>query len=144
MTVYNFKINNYDYKAPAGLEGQYKDLRNGFMCVNPTFDLECYLNYIELLNIMISDWRSFGYLDLGMMPVIMGPSFMQEALRMRLLPVLSEHNVPVYSMPPVSLMYEACNLPLEDVWIFREDAAKLVGGSNKITANSFIRWCWNL
>ena len=140
--TYNFRIENYDYKKVPGCEGEYKDIRNGIVCVAPTFDIECYLNYIEFLNLHRDKWKSFGYLDLGMMPLAMAPSFMQTQIKTPLTEAMRRAKIPVYSMPPVSVMYERSTMPESDIWVFKEDVAKAFGmDKNKVTLERLIRRC---
>lgn len=142
LKTFNFRTE--DYLAPNDPRitvGEYTDLRNGIVCVNPTCDIECYINYLQYLNTKIQDWRSYGYLDLGMMPFVMGPSFLQLALRNYLTVKASDLNITLYQMQPVSQLYSACKLPHSDIWVFREDAARIIGMSpDKIKAEDFVKW----
>ena len=141
--TFNFKTENYNYNYPEQCKGEFKDYRNGIVCCSPSLDLECYLNYIELLNMYRFKWVSYGYLDLGMMPLAMGPSFFHDNLVKVAVEKLADRNIELYSMPPVSLMYEKCNIPSNDLWVFREDAARLMSKpAEEISAVDFIRWCW--
>ena len=140
MNTYNFCMEPYSYSYPLVAKGSFRDMRNGIVCINPSLDIECYLNYLSLLSDMKNSWKSNGYLHLGMMPVVMGPSFMQRGLTDLICKYLNDKNVKYYSMPPVSLLYDKCKLPDNDIWMFREDAAKMMGKSN-VTAEQFLRWC---
>ena len=140
--TYNFKLekdpNEINLKY---VPGEFRDERNGIICINPTVDIPCYINYLELLNGCISEWKSFGYLDLGMMPVSMGPSFMQNTLNEVLLKLASNLDLTCYQMPAVSQLYSTCKLAGSDVWVFREDAARVMGvSSDKLQAVDFIGW----
>lgn len=142
IRTYNFKLEPQDFENVYAVKGEYRDLRNGFICVDPTVDIECYLNYISLLNLNRDKWRSYGYLDLGMMPLVMGPSFMHEHLRNGLVSIMTKYGIPCYDMPPVSNMYASCKLPYDDVWMFKSDVAKVTGISeDKLTLERLIRWC---
>ena len=89
----------------------YRDERNGIYCYRLGNDyLRTYINYIELLNLHRNDWKNVGYLDLGMMPLVMAPSFMQELLTDSLCKFANRLNIPVYSMPPVSVMFGRCKM----------------------------------
>lgn len=140
MNTYNFKIENYTYDYPSQAAGTFKDLRNGILCTNPSLNLECYLNYIQLLDGLKDLWKNNGYLHMGMMPVVMGPSFMHNRLVQLISARLNELGITYYSMPPVSLLYDICRMDEQDIWMFREDAAKFVGKSN-VTAIEFLRRC---
>jgi hypothetical protein len=126
-------------------KGTFRDARNGIICVNPTCDLECYINYIKLLNLYRDSWKSYGYLDLGMIPVVMGPSFLNDSLHELLSAKLSRQALKIYSMPPVSLMFDRCKIPIQDIWVFKEDAAEAMGiPEEEVTTEKLIRWCWML
>lgn len=139
MKTYNFRREPYAYTYPAPAQGAITDLRNGIVCINPSLNLECYLNYLELLDSLKDTWKGTGYLHLGMMPVVMAPSFFPRKFTSLICEKLDEKNVKYFSMPPVSLLYDNCRLADTDIWMFREDAAKMKGVSN-IKAVDFLRW----
>lgn len=147
--TYNFREEPYDYIYPQLNESEFKDYRNEIMCVHPTVDWECYFNYLELLENHKNKWKSFGYLDLGMMPVVMGPSFMHEALMRDIVPRLEQikrkhPDLKYYYMAPVAFFKENVKLSFKDIWMFREDAAKVMnGGTKNVSAIEFLRWCLN-
>lgn len=142
IKTYNFKIEPYDYSVPDGCVGEFRDYRNGFICVNPTPDLECYINYIELLNLHRDKWKSVGYLDLGMMPIAMLPSFLPNSIKEALVNIMNTYNIPCYNMPPVSVMNSVCKLPEDDIWVFKSDVSAVTGiPENQLTLERFLRWC---
>lgn len=136
--TYNFRQENYDYSYPVQAAGSFRESRNGVICTNPSLDLECYINYLDLLDNHKDIWKNNGYLHLGMMPVVMAPSFMQRKFTELICAKLNELGARYYSMPPISLFYEVCKLDEPDIWMFREDAAKLIGRTN-VTAVDFLR-----
>lgn len=137
--TYNFRLEDYDRKVADELRGEYRDVRNGIVVVDPTFDFECYKNYIDLLNLKKDKWRNNGYLDLGMMPIAMAPSFMQQYIADMMLMLMAKHKVPCHVMPPVSLLGDKCNLPQDDIWVFKEDLAKAFGmNKDRLTLSKFI------
>lgn len=126
-------------------EGEFRDNRNGIVCVNPTCDVDCYVNYIRYLNLHRDDWRSYGYLDLGMIPLVMGPSFLHEALYKYVVQKVAHTEIQMYNMPPVSFLYEVCKMPVQDVWVFKDEAASVVGvTSEQLNTELLIRWCFQL
>lgn len=144
LETYNFKLENYNYEKVPGHEGQHKDLRNGIICIAPTFDLECYLNYIQLLNFHRDKWKSFGYLDLGMMPLAMAPSFMQTSIKPILVKAMKQMEIDCISLPPVSVMYETSRMPEEDIWVFKSDVAEKFGiDKDKVTLERLLRRLMN-
>jgi hypothetical protein len=76
---------------------------------------------------MKDKWKSFGYLDMGMMPLAMGPSFLQKELVDVWLKIAQDVNLRVHLMPPTSMFYADCRLPVKDVWAFKEDVARCFG-----------------
>ena len=142
MHTYNFKSEAPAVQPSEYYKGIYRDIRNGINCEDPTGDLQCYLNYIEYLNLHRDKWCNYGYLDLGMIPVAMGPGFMQDKIVQIVVKALSKHDVPHYVMPPVSFMHEVCRMGVDDIWVFREDINK-VFGKDKVTMEEIVRWCWD-
>lgn len=142
MKTYNFlteKPENIKVNAK-----EYRDTRNGIICVEPSVDLQCYINYIDYLNLYRNEWASYGYLDLGMMPLAMAPSFMHGAISASISSIANKLNIPVYSMPPVSVFLRKCNIGENDIWVFKRDIAAImkVDGS-QVSLTKFLRWCMN-
>lgn len=124
------------------------DSRNGIWCYEPTNDMTTYINYIELLNGIrngvggVGGWKSFGYLDLGMMPLAMAPSFLQQTIFDGMAKIANQFNLPVYMLPPVTLLQDKCKLPQSDIWVFKSDVAKLFGkNESEVCFMNFLRWC---
>ncbi len=126
----NFKsvvnVNDYDK------EEFIFDKRNNLYVTNCTFDIQCYINYINLLNRYSSAWsciqKNVGHLDLGMIPLVMGPLFLQQKLRDVLVPFAKDISLPIYSMPGVANMMESGRAyKIQDIWVYREDVEKIVG-----------------
>lgn len=145
MKTWNFKLEDYDYKFPEKCEGEFIDYRNGITCINPTCDLECYLNYIELLNSKRDEWKNYGYLDLGMVPILMAPSFMQAALLDSVNKLANAYKLPIYWMPPVTLLQDKCRIQTQDIWAFRSDIARIAGykSEDEVSTAKLIRWVIN-
>lgn len=133
----NFKLG----VVPSGTTGDSKiDYRNGIECINPTMDLTCYINYIEYLNARSSDWKTFAYLDLGMMPLVMAPSFMHEQMKDVFVETIKTLNIPCYEMPAVSMLNGTRVRDItSDIWVFKEDIGKLLGiPETKVTFSKFM------
>lgn len=138
IQTYNFRLEDYQYNYPEQACGSFEDTRNGIICTNPSLDLECYINYLQLLESRKDFWRNNGYLHLGMMPVVMAPSFMQRRLSELICAKLNELGVKYYTMPPVALLYDICRISEQDIWMFRSDAAKVINKEN-VRAVDFLR-----
>lgn len=142
LTTYNFKSEPYDYECKESLKNlEILDRRNGILCRGPSCNFECYLNYIDLLNLNQNKWTNYGYLDLGMMPLAMAPDFMQPVIRDLMLQMCRVLGIPSYLMPPVSLLYNIVRVKEEDVWAFKDDVARVMRLSpQKVTLERFIKW----
>lgn len=104
----------------------FYDKRNGIYCIEPTFDAICYVNYLDYLNAHYNEWVSYGYFDLGLIPLFMGPSFMQEALMNEIGMIISAWNVPIKPMRACSFLGRSYFGP-NDSWIKRTDFEKATG-----------------
>ena len=100
------------------------DNRNDIICVEPTCDYLCLANYYDFLNSVRDKWVSYGYLDLGLVPVFMMPSFMG-SMEDQLEEINSTFGSQCYIMRPVSFLKNSYIGP-NDVWVKREDFAKYI------------------
>lgn len=103
------------------------DTRNSIYCLDPTMDIECYKNYIDYLNAHYNEWRSYGYMDMGLVPITLEPSFLKswwEGTRYKL-PMLL--NCPVYSLRAVSFLNNGYVGSTKDSWVRRCDLAVSLG-----------------
>lgn len=139
IETFNFRMTDYDRKVPEVLHGKkIMDLRNGIVCKEPTLDFECYLNYLQLLNSMRDKWVNTGYLQLGMIPVIMAPQFMHNSFFETFLR-MNDVDIKFHTMQSVSLMKSNYITRDHDLWVFREDAARVVG-TETINSIKFLEW----
>ena len=102
------------------------DRRNNIYCVAPSMDFEMYYNYLQYLNSCSKDWLSYGYLDMGMVPYLMWPSFLEDSgvlEHMKAIAMLA--NVNLVPVPSVSFLKPSYVSNGTDYWIFREDLVKL-------------------
>ena len=126
MLTYNFKTQPYAYETPY--KGEYRDLRSGFVCKDPTGDLQCYINYIDLLNEERQNWNNYAYLDFGLMPLVMLPTFLMHNSQIEdaLVKMVRNLNVTCYSLPASSVMYKSVNLPKNDIWVEKAEIARVL------------------
>lgn len=102
------------------------DRRNNIYCVNPSMDYEMYYNYCEYLNQSYVDWLHYGYFDMGMVPYLMWPSFMdQSAVLEQMRAVTRTVGIELVKVPAVSFLKTAYASNGTDYWIFREDLKML-------------------
>lgn len=140
MLYYNFREDPYFYEmAIPELGGEHFDERNGIICVDPSFNFECYINYIELLNSLRHKWVNFGYLDMGMVPLWYAPSFMHKGYLDEVVKLADNFNIRYYVMPSTSVLKRSYK-DTEDLWVFRKDAAELLNKEpNSISSTDLIR-----
>lgn len=98
------------------------DTRNDIVCIDPTYDLLCIANYYDFLTSISDEWISTGYLDLGLVPIFMSPSFMPN-MEQYLESVTSKLGAQCYILRPVSFIRTSYIGP-NDIWIKREDFRK--------------------
>lgn len=107
-----------------------KDKRNNILSKNTDYmTLQFYINYLTTLQIKQAQWESYGYFDLGMVPLAMGPSAVHNLLRMFVIDLCRDMNLKYYDMYPAILLtggYRAQDME-QDIWVFREDIANVVG-----------------
>lgn len=121
--TYNFKREDYNYSVNEVWDRDFVDVRNNIICHRPTMDWECYENYIKYLNSQKFRWVNNGYLDLGMVPLAMAPSFMQAQVVDVMQNFARRIGVTSYLMPPVSLLLDKVQKLGSDLWVFKSDLA---------------------
>ena len=135
----NFEVIPDDVKIPDNLEYAY-DRRNGIICYRPTLDFKCYYNYIQYLNLNKDAWVSNGYLDMGMMPLVMLPSFFPDKIKDLISKTLRAQGIKVYAMSPVSNLKGTYRGVTSDIWVFRKDLAKVLNVREKeATLSNWLR-----
>lgn len=145
LETYNFKTQPYAYspeELKAMVKGQFKDERTGIICNDPVISLEGYLNYIELLNGLRSDWVCTRFIDFGMMPLVMAPSFYHNLIKEELVKIAKVYDIPwfaVESISPLRVNYKSQDT---DIWVYKSDVARVMGTTeDQVTLSRFIRWC---
>ena len=102
------------------------DKRNGIWCICPTQNFEMYLNYLNYLNGNYREWQSFGYFDMGMVPYIMWPSFMESTIALELMKQLAKQaGVTLIQVYGTSFLKPTYAVNGADYWMFREDMVTL-------------------
>lgn len=113
------------YKEEHRSELKY-DKRNDIYCLRPTLDFAMYLNYLNYLKANYKDWVNYGYFDMGMVPYIMWPSFMQDTEAIELMKEFARRaGVTITQMRGTSLLKPTYPVNGGDYWIFREDMVNL-------------------
>lgn len=119
---------NFDYrkKVEHSPEKPYFDERTGFICYTPSLDLEMYRNYLELMDYYKDMWKSTSYLSLGMLPLVMLPSFCGNMYNNMFYKLSEIIGITSYSMNSTSF-FKTSYKSNDDIWFFRKDYAELVG-----------------
>lgn len=115
-----FKEYIEDSKSKGGIVAY--DRRNNIYCVNPTMDIVMYYNYCNYLNECYAEWLHYGYFDMGLVPYLMWPSFMDNSSileHMRDFP--RKVGIDLVKVPTVSFLKPAYQSVGVDYWIRRED-----------------------
>ena len=102
------------------------DRRNNIYCMDPTMDYEMYYNYLMYLNSSYTEWRTYGYLDMGMVPYMMWPSFMDSSIVLEhMRGIARKIGITLIPVPGVSFLKDSYITNGTDYWVFREDLLKL-------------------
>ena len=102
------------------------DHRNHIYYVAPTMDYQMYYNYLNYLNECSNQWMNCGYLDMGMVPYLMWPSFMDSSSYLESMKRAAvQAGVDIIRVPSVSLLNKSYISNGTDYWIFKEDLYRL-------------------
>lgn len=138
--TYNFVQDPEKYKNDTQLiKESFKDVRNGITTTGIVPGIQCYLNYMNLLLSVRNKWNSNGYLDLGMIPIVVGPSFLHQILLTKLQVSIADSGLKIHSMPSTSFLLSSSDMQFEDYWAFRSDVANFLETSpDKVTLKAVL------
>lgn len=102
------------------------DKRNSIICINPTLDVQCYLNYIMYLDSHYSEWVGCGYMDMGLVPILMCPSFMADTIQQQVYAIAQKWDCSIYALRAVSFLNRGYVGATKDIWVKKEDLAKIL------------------
>ncbi len=123
--TYNFCLEDKNFSNnPTSIKRVLVDSRNNIETNFLIPGVQSYLNYLNLLMLMRDKWYSTAYLDLGMIPIIVAPSFMQEALVNSILPNFSKTGLNIYPLPSSSFLSRNGYKGVAEYWAFRSDLAE--------------------
>lgn len=103
------------------------DTRNFIYARNPTYTLESYLGYLNVIKSLAMDPVSQGHdymLKLGFIPLIMPPSFWGDRVHTMILPHIPKA-LPYYPRSAISFLNFRYHSDYPDIWVSKLDAAKL-------------------
>lgn len=127
IKTYNFSLRESDSYFGENSE-TIRDKRNNIISDNTDrFSFMAYVNYLKTLETKKAMWVKFGYFDLGMIPLAMGPSHFQPHLIEFIKLYCSKKDITYYEMPGVSFMTGGFAGGMTDVWVFREELCKEIG-----------------
>lgn len=102
------------------------DARNAIYCLCPTYDFEMYYNYLNYLNTNYAEWNSYGLFDMGMLPFIMWPSFMESTIAIELMKNVAQRaGVSVIYNQGTSFLKSSYSSSHAEYWVFRDDMLKI-------------------
>ncbi len=102
------------------------DRRNNIYCINPTMDFRMYYNYCNYLNECYSEWQHYGYFDMGMVPYLMWPSFMNSTVILEKMRSMTRAaGVDLIQVPAVAFLRPSYSSTGTDYWMTRENMVKL-------------------
>lgn len=114
----------------------YYDKRNDIWCITDlkrTSPLELYKNYIEYINSNYNNWNNtsicLSYLDMGLVPVVWTPSFMQSYLANDFHILAEKWKIDLLFLPASSLLKRGYVGATKDVWVKKKDLAKVLNVS---------------
>lgn len=126
IKTYNFSLSETD-----GVQGgvDIYDKRNRIESELTNLNtIDFYINYLTTLQIKQSQWTNYGYFDMGMVPLVMGPSMTHILIHTFFVSWCINQHIPFYEMPPVSFLGGQVKQDIgKDIWVFRKDIAPTVG-----------------
>lgn len=127
--VSNFALPGRERPVPEG--AVYSEDKRNNMKSSDTwyYDFDFYINYLTTLQVKSSQWTNYGYFDLGMVPVAMGPSSIHNILRPFIIDYCRSIGLKYYEMKSVSLLqggYRPKDMD-NDIWVFRYDLGRIIG-----------------
>lgn len=129
VQVSNFALPDRESRVPAGAVFSV-DKRNNMKSSDTWYyDFEFYINYLTTLQVKSKQWTNYGYFDLGMVPVAMGPSSIHNILRPFIIDYCRSIGLKYYEMRSVSLLqggYRPKDMD-NDIWVFRSDLGVFMG-----------------
>lgn len=106
------------------------DKRTQIVCLNPTHDVDMLLNYSKYINDHYSEWKSFGYFDIGMVPFKLWPDFGQTEKFIELqdmyMRIITYYNIDCYTFQSTSFFDPKPRSIVKDVWIYRDGMLNLM------------------
>ena len=103
------------------------DTRTGFYVNRLKVNLGTYINYLELVWARKHYWVDLCFLDLGFIPLVMGPTFMQTSLIEIIPQKLARYGVTLAYFEARSFLKVEYSSAIDDIWISRDDAEKITG-----------------
>lgn len=98
------------------------DSKNCIYCANPTYDLDCYYNYLVLLNKLYPDWVKYGMFDIGYKPYLYFPSFWTKSdVDMVLKKLTNDLGIGLHEQKSGSFMYLGKAFGPNEYWIKDSD-----------------------
>lgn len=103
-----------------------KDSRTGFTTVDTYYDYISYYNYLRTINKYHTLWDNYGYLDLGLIPIIYPPSVNHTVVVDFYKPKCISAGLHLIELQSTSFFKQQYN-GSNDYWITRKEAGELLG-----------------
>lgn len=107
-------------------KGDYVDERNLIVVRDPSFSIDSYIAYLELIKEYAMNSINNQMLQLGFIPIVMPPSFMGEVVHLAILPYLPK-DLPTYPREAIGFRNPRFHYVYPDIWVSKLDIAKLFG-----------------
>lgn len=90
-------------------------------------DLFTILNYMMMIDRDKANWTNYGYLDLGLIPLVIEPQISENNFKSRILPVALEAGLDVRELPGMSMTRDYVKGLGKELWVTRESANSYLG-----------------
>lgn len=106
------------------LVDEYYDKRTGITCSCIRPDFELYHRYVQLLMNYRNEWNTASFLDYGLIPLIMAPSFMQNFYADLYSKRIAASGINIIKLPAISFFTGKEIYDIEDYWVSREESSR--------------------
>lgn len=106
--------------------GDKIDERNLIAVREPSYTIDSYLAYLDLIKGYAMNSMNNQMLQLGFIPIVMPPSFMGEVVHQAILPYMPK-DLPTYPREAIGFRNPRFHYVYPDIWVSKLDVAKILG-----------------